>query len=131
MNIIIAGNGKVGSTLARQLSSEGYNITLIDSNAQVLESSVERYDVIAVHGNCASMEVLQQAGVMDADLLIAVTGEDEINLLRLCDMYNVPVATNIATAEIIVTALDRGELDYRNFINPRSEYNVKRRNLKF
>ena len=55
----------------------------------------------------------------------------EQNLLRLCDVHNVPVATNIATAEIIVTALDRGELDYRNFINPRSEYNIKKRNLKY
>ena len=54
MNIIIAGCGKVGSTLVRQLSSEGYNITLIDSKSKVLETNVERYDVIAVHGNCAS-----------------------------------------------------------------------------
>ena len=81
MNIIIAGNGKVGSTLARQLSSEGYDITIIDSNDSVLETSVERYDVIAVHGNCASMEVLRRAGVMDADLLIAATNADEMNLL--------------------------------------------------
>ena len=81
MNIIIAGCGKVGSTLVRQLSSEGYNITLIDSKPKVLETNVERYDVIAVHGNCASMEVLQQAGVMDADLLIAATNRDEVNLL--------------------------------------------------
>ncbi len=81
MNIIVAGNGKVGAALARQLSSEGYDVTIIDSNPSVLEVSVERYDVIAVHGNCASMEVLQQAGVMDADLLIAATSADEINLL--------------------------------------------------
>ena len=81
MNIIIAGDGKVGSTLTRQLSAEGYNVTVIDSNASVLERSVERYDVIAVHGNCASMDVLRQAGVMDADLLIAATSADEINLL--------------------------------------------------
>ena len=81
MNIIIAGDGKVGSMLTRQLSSEGYDVTVIDSNARVLETSVERYDVIAVHGNCASMEVLLQAGVKDADLLIAATSEDEVNLL--------------------------------------------------
>ena len=81
MNIIIAGSGKVGSTLSRQLSSEGYNITVIDLKPSVLETSVERYDVIAVQGNCASMEVLQHAGVADADLLIATTGADEINLL--------------------------------------------------
>ncbi len=81
MNIIIAGDGKVGSTLTRQLTSEGYDVTVIDCNPRVLESSVERYDVTAVQGNCASMSVLQQAGVMDADLLIAATNADEINLL--------------------------------------------------
>ncbi|MBR1971815.1 MAG: Trk system potassium transporter TrkA [Oscillospiraceae bacterium] len=81
MNIIIAGDGKVGSLLTRQLSAEGHDITVIDSDAQVLQSSVERYDVISVHGNCASMGVLQQAGVKDADLLIAATSADEVNLL--------------------------------------------------
>lgn len=81
MNIIIAGDGKVGSTLARQLSAEGYDITLIDSNRQVLNASVERFDVMAIHGNCAAMNVLLQAGVRDADLLIAATSADEINLL--------------------------------------------------
>lgn len=81
MKIIIAGDGKMGSTLTRQLSMEGYDLTLIDSNPKVLGSSEERYDVLVVQGNCASMEVLLQAGVKDADLLIAVTGADEINLL--------------------------------------------------
>jgi len=81
MNIIIAGDGKVGSMLTRQLSTEGHDITVIDSNSKVLEATVERYDVIAVHGNCASMDVLLQAGVKDADLLIAATSEDEVNLL--------------------------------------------------
>ena len=55
MNIIIAGDGMVGSTLARRLSAEGYNLTMIDSDPNVLETSMERYDAIAVHGNCASM----------------------------------------------------------------------------
>lgn len=81
MHIIIAGDGKVGSMLTRQLSSEGHDITVIDSDADVLQSSVERYDVISVHGNCASMSVLQQAGVKDANLLIAATNADEVNLL--------------------------------------------------
>ena len=56
-----------------------------------------------------------------------ITEHDRIEreLLRLCDRYNVPVATNIATAEVIVMALDRGDLDWRNFVNPRSEYNRK------
>ncbi len=49
----------------------------------------------------------------------------EQNLLRLCDIYNVPVATNIATAEALVMALDKGYLDWRKLVNPRSEYNRK------
>ena len=49
----------------------------------------------------------------------------EKELLLMCDRYNVPVATNIATAELIVMALDRGDLDWREIINPRSEYNRK------
>ena len=81
MNIIIAGDGKVGSMLTRQLSTEGHNITVIDTNARVLEATVERYDVIGIHGNCASMDVLSDAGIQDADLLIAATSEDEVNLL--------------------------------------------------
>ena len=81
MHIIIAGDGKVGSSLARQLAAEKHDITLIDNNNAVLTSSVERMDVMAVHGNCASMEVLLQAGVKEADLLIAATSADEINLL--------------------------------------------------
>ena len=81
MNIIIAGDGKVGSTLAQQLSAEGHDITLIDSNQQVLNASLDRFDVIGVHGNGASMPVLLNAGVKDADLLIAAASADEINLL--------------------------------------------------
>ena len=81
MNIIIAGDGKVGSTLARQLSAEGHDVTLIDSDARVLNASIERYDLMGVHGNCASKAVLLQAGGKDADLLIAATSADEINLL--------------------------------------------------
>ena len=49
--------------------------------------------------------------------------EIDAELLRLCDLYNVPVATNIATAEVIITALDRGDLDWREIYNPRSAYN--------
>lgn len=81
MKIIIAGDGKVGSTLTKELASEGHDITLIDAKASVLEMSEERYDVMVVQGNCASMAVLSQAGVQEAELLIAMTGADEVNML--------------------------------------------------
>ena len=48
----------------------------------------------------------------------------EHELLRMCDLYNIPVATNIATAEVIITALDRGDLDWREIVNPHSAYNM-------
>lgn len=55
--------------------------------------------------------------------------EDQVEheLFRMCDMYNIPVATNIATAEVLITALDRGDLDWREIYNPRSAYNQKRK----
>ena len=76
MKILIAGDGKVGAFLARELSAAGYDITLIDSKQNVLESSIERYDVMAIRGNCASMDRLNQAGGKDADLMIAATSAD-------------------------------------------------------
>ena len=51
----------------------------------------------------------------------------EEELLLTCDRYNIPVATNIATAEVLITALERGDLDWREFLNPMSEYNRKKR----
>lgn len=54
--------------------------------------------------------------------------EAEYELLRMCDLHNIPVATNIATAEVIICALDRGDLDWREIVNPKSEYNRRKRN---
>ncbi len=51
----------------------------------------------------------------------------EQELLRMCDLHNIPVATNIATAEVIITALERGDLDWREIYNPNSAYNQKRK----
>ena len=81
MNIIIAGIGKIGKTLAKQLASEGHDLTLIDEKNRVLESTVESFDAMGVCGNCASMEVLKSAGIETTDLVIAVTNADEVNLL--------------------------------------------------
>lgn len=95
MNIIIAGTGKVGLTLGRQLSREGHDITLVDSNSLILEESVEQFDALAVCGNCASRDILLTAGVEKADLVIAATNADEINLL--CCMTAHGINPNIHT----------------------------------
>lgn len=81
MNIIIAGNGKLGSMLTKRFVEEGHNLTIIDTSQNVLDDNIEEYDVLSVKGNCASMETLREAGVENADLLIVTAEEDEVNLL--------------------------------------------------
>ncbi|MBQ7335982.1 MAG: Trk system potassium transporter TrkA [Clostridia bacterium] len=81
MKILIAGCGDVGKTLAKQLSAEGYDLTLMDADPEVLETGIARYDVMTVQGNCGSMDTLRRAGVKKSNLLIACTGSDELNLL--------------------------------------------------
>lgn len=81
LKIIIVGCGKVGSTLVEQLSQEGHNITVVDKNPAMAQSIANQFDVMGIAGNGASYSVQREAGVEDADLLIAVTGSDELNLL--------------------------------------------------
>lgn len=81
MNIIIVGCGKVGYTLAKQLSEEDHDITVIDTDSEHLQNAVNVLDVQVVQGNGTSYKIQIEADVLHADLLIAVTGSDEINLL--------------------------------------------------
>ena len=81
MNIIIVGCGKVGEELAHRLNDEGDNITVIDVDSTKVNDVTSRLDVLGVTGNGATHLIQQEAGIRDADLLIAVTGSDELNLL--------------------------------------------------
>ena len=81
MRIIIVGCGKVGTTLIEQLSREGHDITIIDRSAKLVQTLTDLYDVMGIVGNGASYSVQMEAGIENADLLIAVTESDELNLL--------------------------------------------------
>ena len=82
MNIIIVGYGKVGQKITERISEEKeHNITVVDVRAKIIEDMVGQYDVMGVIGSGANIETLREAGVSNADLLIAVTGSDELNLL--------------------------------------------------
>lgn len=81
MKIIIIGDGKIGSVLAEQLSREAHAVTLIDRSAKMLEQSNLDLDVMVVEGDGASRAIQLEAGVDQADLVIACTGADELNLL--------------------------------------------------
>ncbi len=81
MKIIIVGLGKVGQTLAAELSREGNDITVIDNREKIVEEFASQYDLMGVTGNGASYTTQMEADIESADLLIAVTGSDELNLL--------------------------------------------------
>ena len=96
MRIVIVGCGKVGTTLAEQLNREKHEIVLIEKNPEVLQGVTNTLDLIGVAGNGASDAVLREAGAATADLLIAVTTTDELNLLCCLIAKKVGVRNTIA-----------------------------------
>ena len=81
MKVIIVGCGKVGKAIIDSMSEDNHSITAIDNDPVVIESVTNHYDVMAVCGNATSREMLLEAGVAKADLFIAVTESDEVNML--------------------------------------------------
>ena len=81
MKVVIVGDGKVGFTLTKELSQAGHEVVVIDNDQQVLQESQDVLDVMVVHGNGASLDVQREANVGSANLLIAATSSDEVNLL--------------------------------------------------
>ena len=81
MKVIIVGCGRVGQTLAEKLNSDGNAVTVIDTSAEKVNETMELADVMGVVGNGATHSALRDAGIESADLFIAVTNSDELNLL--------------------------------------------------
>ena len=80
MKIVIIGDGKVGHRLTRQLSEEDYDVVLIDQNEGKLQEAVNRLDILCITGDGADAEVQKEAGVPEADLVIACASTDELNM---------------------------------------------------
>ncbi len=124
MRIVIVGNGKVGSTLTQQLSREGHDIILIDNNPKGLQETIQKYDVLGYQGNGASLTTLREAGVGNCDLLIAVTSEDEVNLLSCVlarRLGNVRTIARVRNPEYVngqQLYLLREELEISMTVNP-------------
>jgi len=81
MRILIVGSGQVGYFLCDRLSCEGHEVTLVDRDEETVERAQDRLNVLGIVGNGASAEILEQAGIKDADIFIAVTNMDEVNIL--------------------------------------------------
>jgi trk system potassium uptake protein TrkA len=88
MKIIILGAGQVGGTLAQNLAIEANDVTVVDANERKLQNLRDRIDIGVVVGHASSPEVLIQAGIRDADLLIAVTNDDETNMIACQIAYS-------------------------------------------
>ena len=81
MNIIVVGCGKIGTTVLESLVAEGHNVTAVDNRPLPLNDITNIHDVMTVCGNGADCETLKEAGAADADMVVATTGSDEVNML--------------------------------------------------
>ncbi len=81
MRIIIVGCGKIGTTIIESLVKEGHDIVAVDNNAQIIDNITNIYDVMCVCGSGADYDTLEEAGVKNAEMLVAVTNSDELNML--------------------------------------------------
>ena len=87
MNIVIVGGGVVGSNLAEDLSSTGHQVSIVDRDPNIIRRCSERMDVLGIEGSGGSPSVLKRAGIADAEMVIAVTSVDEVNLV-ICMLAN-------------------------------------------
>ncbi len=96
MKIVIIGLGTIGKTILRSLSGEGHNITIIDDNKTKVEALIQKYDVSGVVGNGACLDIQTEAGVRGADLAIALTNSDELNVFACLVAKKIGVKNTIA-----------------------------------
>jgi len=96
MNIIILGAGEIGFQLARRLTQEQHNITIVERDPAMATRAGEQLDALLVEGHAGSYRVLREAGIERADILAAMTNEDEVNLFACQIAKRVGVATTIA-----------------------------------
>lgn len=96
MNIVIIGGGSVGAAISAELAQEGHAITVVDTDTHALAELSFAHDINIVEGNGASVDTLRKAGVSSADLLIAMTAEDEINILSCAAAKKLGAANTVA-----------------------------------
>lgn len=115
LNIIIVGCGKVGATLTEQLCREGHDIAVVDKNPSKVQALTDLYDVMGLVGNGASYSVQMEAGIDHADLIIAVTDSDELNLLTCT------VAKRVGHCAAIARVRDPDYSEEINYLQERLE----------
>lgn len=125
MKIVIIGLGTIGRTILRNLSQTKHSITIIDENKEIIEDLIEKYDVQGVVGNGASLDIQREAGVSDADVFIALTTTDELNVFACLVAKKLGVVNTIARVrnpdyrEQIIEMKD--ELGISMIVNPEQD----------
>ena len=112
LNIIIVGDGKVGYTLAEHLSREEHNVTIVDTSEEALRKADESLDVMCIKGNGASITALREAGADTADLLIAATSMDEINMVCCLTAKRLGTRFTIARVRNVEYTVDASALKH-------------------
>ena len=110
MNIIVVGCGKIGKTIIASLSAEGHDVTAVDSSESALEEIKNRYDIITVCGNGADPDTLKDAQAENAELLVAATNSDEINML--CCFFAKRIGTTHTIARVRNTEYNEKSIDF-------------------
>lgn len=122
MKIIIIGAGKVGCQIAKTLSSENHDVTLIEKNDTIRQSAQNNLDVLTILGNGANVRTLEEAGIKQADMVIAVTSSDEVNMIACMTAKQFGVPQKIARIRnpeyLYANALSREKLGIDLTINP-------------
>ena len=96
MKVVVIGNGKVGRSIVEHTTKEGHVVTIIDKNAELIEDIIDEFDVMGVVGNGASYDILKEAGVGKADLVVAATDSDEINILACLIAQKIGACATVA-----------------------------------
>ncbi|MBR5967361.1 MAG: NAD-binding protein, partial [Lachnospiraceae bacterium] len=122
MKIIVIGCGKIGLSLVKQLTSEGHIVTVIDKNSNRLKNALSNLDVMSFTGDGTSSTTLREAGIGDADLMVAVMDSDEMNLLCCVIAQKVGKCKTIARVRnpIYNSEIEflKNELDISMIFNP-------------
>ncbi|MDQ7039414.1 MAG: Trk system potassium transporter TrkA [Rhodothermus sp.] len=123
MRVVIIGAGEVGFDVARTLSLEQHDVVVVDTNPTILEQVAQRLDVLTVSGSGTSIHTLEAAGIREADMLIAVTAIDEVNLIACMIADRLGVETTVARVRSDVlgraeSVLQAGELGIDLLIHP-------------
>lgn len=125
MKIVIIGLGKIGRTVLNNLSSEDHTITIIDQDKNKVENSIEKYDLSGVVGNGACLDIQQEANVKNADMVIALTNSDEVNILACLVAKRIGAQNTVARVrnpEYRKQIIDmKDELGISMILNPEKE----------